>query len=297
MSIIEKVIEKLDQEKPASTDSRKKVIDVKSKRTKPLNQSNNPSESNGQVGPLDDEQENYYELDFQRLNNHGILTPDSINITLSEQFRRIKLPVLANAFGENTLNAEGSNMIMVTSSLQNEGKSFTSFNLAMSIAKEFNHTVLYIDADIRQRMMESFLGIGERSGLVDYLLDDSIALGDLFVKTNVPRLTLLPSGRRYDRVTELWSSQRMNQLMSELSQRYSDRLIIFDAPPLLQDSSASILARLVGQVIIIVEAEKTPRHIVEEAVTMLDDSTYVGLILNKSNQRDVADNVYYYGDA
>ena len=106
---------------------------------------------------------------------------------------------------------------------------------------------------------------------------------------------MLPSGRPYDKVTELWSSHRMGSLMDELSQRYNDRIILFDTPPLLQDSSASMLANLVGQIVIVVEAEKTPRHLVEEAVSLLDGPQYVGLVLNKSNQRETGDYGYYYG--
>lgn len=238
---------------------------------------------------------NLVELDFQMLGKMGFLTPDAQNMTLSEQLRRIKMPILANAFGSSKLEIERSNLVMVTSAIQSEGKSFTSFNLAMSIAKEFNHTVLYVDADITQRMMDNLLALGDRAGLVDLLLDDGRDMSSLLLKTNVPRLILLPSGRTYDRVTELWSSRRMSDLMSELSKRYSDRLIIFDAPPLLQDSSASMLAQLVGQIIFVVEAEKTPRHLVEEAISTLDGPQYIGLVLNKSNQRESSDYGYYYG--
>lgn len=240
------------------------------------------------------ENNTYVELDFERLSNLGILTPHVVNMTLSEQLRRIKLPILENAFGENGVDIKNRNMVMITSALQNEGKSFTSFNLAMSIAKEFNHTVLYVDSDITKRSMENLFGVERRAGLVDYLLDGNHDLSDLLLKTNVERLTLLPAGRPYDQVTELWSSKEMTELMTELALRYQDRIIIFDAPPLLQESSSSIIAKIVGQVILIVEAEKTPRHIVEEAVNSLDGSQYIALILNKSNQRESTDYGYYY---
>ena len=298
MSIIEKVLDKLEKDEPAKRNNKDSKSDKNTSsllvQAEQLDKDEMASSTNNPVGKQNAVAPDIIKFDYERLKNLGILTPDTINITLSEQFRRIKMPILANAYGNSMLETDSRNMIMVTSSLQNEGKSFTSFNLAMSIAKEFNHTVLYIDADITQRTLENLLGVSARPGLVDYLLDGDRDLARLLLKTDVPRLTLLPSGRAYDRVTELWSSQRMNALMDELSSRYHDRVIIFDAPPLLQDSSASILARLVGQVIIVVEAEKTPKHVVEEAVSTLDGTQYVGLILNKSNQRATSDYDYYY---
>ena len=295
MSIIEKVMDKLDQDGDSDEQSRKENGDsVAGKQEKAEN--NNVNELSEQVQRNPEEnKKNYVELDFEKLEQRGILTPSSVNVTLSEQLRRIKMPLLANAFGRSKLDIESRNMIMVTSSVQNEGKSFTSLNLSMSIAKEFNHTVLYIDADVTQRAMDKLLNLGKKPGLVDILLDNEFELPDLLLKTNVPRLTMLPSGRPYDKVTELWSSHRMGSLMDELSQRYNDRIILFDTPPLLQDSSASMLANLVGQIVIVVEAEKTPRHLVEEAVSLLDGPQYVGLVLNKSNQRETGDYGYYYG--
>ncbi len=299
MSIIEKVMDKLEMADQS---------DPQSQRVKHIDNKDNKDNASAATGEISVEHQSQadnagltktsqlVEFDFESLEKSGIMTPDSINITLSEQYRRIKMPILQNAFGADGLATENRNMVMVTSSIQGEGKSFTSFNLAMSIAKEFNHTVLYIDADVTQKMLNKFAGVGEKAGLVDFLLDEKQELADLLLKTNIQGLTLLPSGRSYDRITEMWASQRMNDLMRELSKRYSDRLVIFDAPPILQESSASILARLVGQIIVVVEAEKTPRHIVEEALTMINDSQFVGLILNKSNQRDVAEYGYYGSD-
>ena len=286
MSIIEKVLDKIEhEEKPqASSESKTKT---ESKKIGSLTKPSAPDDEGKNSREL-------FEIDFEKLKQVGILTPDTVNITLSEQFRRIKIPLMANAFGKEALDSPRSNLIMVTSSLQNEGKSFTSFNMAMSIAKEFNNTVLYIDADVTQRMLNRYIGVKEQAGLVEYLLEDERSLSELLIKTNVPRLTLLPSGRNYDRVTEMWASNRMQNLMQELSERYSDRLVIFDAPPLLQDSSATILAQQVGQVVIVVEAEKTPRHVVEEALNTIESAPFIGLVLNKSNQLDLSEYGYYY---
>ena len=298
MSIIEKVLDKLDDDQVAEKSPKKKEA-RENEQARVASDSAEVHKSAETETEVDTNVVHHreVELDFEKLSRLGILTPHTVNIKLTEQLRRIKSTILTNAFGKYSLGIENQNMVMVTSAIQNEGKSFTSLNLVMSIAKEFNHTVLYIDADVTKRNMEKLFSFKNQKGLVDYLLGDDKDLAEFLVKTNVPRLTLLPSGRPFDKVTELWSSERMNELMSELSQRYSNRLIVFDAPPLLQDSSASILARMVGQTLIIVEAEKTPKHLVDEAVAILDEQQYIGLILNKSNQRDTSEYGYYaYGE-
>ncbi len=232
-------------------------------------------------------------LDYARLKSFGFLTPDILNITLAEQYRRIKRPILLNAFHGGISGLKNGNLVMVTSSVPGEGKTFSSFNLAMSVANEFNHTVLYIDADVTKQTLTNCLGFSGRPGLTDILIDDSLELSELIVGTDIANLKILPAGVKDDRITELWASERMHELLAEISQRYSDRLVIFDSPPVLHDSSSSILARIVGQVILVVEAEKTPQHVLDETLTTISDSRYIGLILNKSNQKYSSDYGYY----
>lgn len=232
-------------------------------------------------------------LDYARLKSFGFLTPDILNITLAEQYRRIKRPILLNAFHNGKSGLTNGNLVMVTSSVPGEGKTFSSFNLAMSVANEFNYTVLYVDADVTKQTLTNCLGFSDRPGLTDILVDDNIELSDLIVGTDIANLKILPAGGKNDRITELWASSRMHELLSEISHRYSDRLVIFDAPPVLHDSSSSILARIVGQVILVIEAEKTPQHVLEETLKTISDSQYIGLILNKSNQKHSSDYGYY----
>jgi protein-tyrosine kinase len=216
-----------------------------------------------------------------------------MRITLAEQYRRIKRSILLNAFHDGIEGLKNGNLVMVTSSLPGEGKTFSSFNLAMSVANEFNHSVLYVDADVAKQTITDCLGFSEKAGLTDYLVNENLGLPDLIVGTDIANLKILPAGGQHDRITELWASTKMQSLLSEISQRYSDRLIIFDAPPVLNDSSASILSRIVGQVILVIEAEKTPQHVLEETLNIIRDSQYIGLILNKSNQKQSSDYGYY----
>jgi exopolysaccharide/PEP-CTERM locus tyrosine autokinase len=232
-------------------------------------------------------------LDFERLKATGLIHPlaDKTNRTV-EQFRRIKRPLLMNVRGEGASIVDNANMIMVTSSLAGEGKTFTSINLAMSIAMEMDKTVLLVDADVAKPDVTARLGIQVESGLIDVLLDEGLTLQDVLLKTDIPKLTLLPSGRRHAHATELLASERMRQLALEISTRYHDRVVIFDSPPLLLTNEARVLASLMGQVVVVVEEFRTPQHVVKEAVEMLSTNEIVGIVLNKG-MPDNSD--YYYG--
>jgi len=186
-------------------------------------------------------------------------------------------------------------MIMVTSALPGEGKTFTSINLAMSIAMEMDKTVLLIDADVAKPVVTARLGVEAEAGLIDVLLDDGLTLPDVLLRTDIPKLTLLPSGRRHVHSTELLASERMRQLTLELSNRYSDRIVIFDSPPLLLTSEARVLAGLMGQIVLVTEESRTPQHAVKEAAGMLDDNEIVGIVMNKGTHRKDSDGYGGYG--
>ncbi len=233
------------------------------------------------------------DLDLRKLKKAGYLVPDTVNITLAEQYRRIKRPILNNAFEAEGAHLENRNLVMVTSAVSKEGKSFSSMNLALSIAREFDRTALFIDADIIKHTTSNYLGLEKEPGLTDFLMAEKTDLSDYLLKTNIPNLTILPAGTYSDATHELWATEKMQRLMTELSSRYHDRMIIFDASPVLQDSSTQILARLVGQVVFVIEAEKTPQQLVTEALQSIAEAQYIGLVLNKSNKRLVSEYGYY----
>ena len=235
-------------------------------------------------------------LDLSRLREAGLVDPlSSKSNRTTEQFRRIKRPLLLHVRGEGATVVDNANMIMVTSALPGEGKTFTSINLAMSIAMEMDKTVLLIDADVAKPDVTSRLGVDAEKGLIDVLLDDGLTLPDVLLRTDIPKLTLLPSGNRHVHSTELLASERMRQLTLELSSRYPDRIIIIDSPPLLLTSEARVLAGLVGQVVLVAEESRTPQHAVKEAIDLLDENEIVGIVLNKGSQRKDGDGYGGYG--
>ena len=226
----------------------------------------------------------------------GIISPHSERSRTPEEYRMIKRPLLQRAFAEDALPGAHSNVVMVTSSVAGEGKTFTSLNLAISIAMEMDRTVLLVDADLARPGLSQLLRIHERAGLTDRLLDSSLDLKGLLRRTDVPKLTVLSAGRRHRRSTELLASNAMKELLDELAQRYRDRIVLFDSPPLLVTSEASVLAEQMGQICVVVESGKTPQFLVKEALELLQHKERVSLVLNKT-KRDLlsGQGSYYYG--
>jgi len=221
-------------------------------------------------------------LDFERLAALGFLTPESGRTQLAEEMRHIKRPLVVNACSRSNGAAHNVNLIMVTSSKPSEGKTYTSLNLAMSIAKERDKTVLLVDADVAKPGVTRILGMEKEKGLVDYLVDESLDIPDVMLKTNVPNLRFIPAGKRHIHSTELLTSDRMKRLVQDFCTRYPDRIVVIDSPPLLATSEAAVLTGLVGQIVMVVEAEKTTQQEIEEALGLINEGASVGLVLNKA---------------
>jgi len=232
---------------------------------------------------------------LDRLREKGMLVPNSaMGAETRGEYRRIKRPLLSNAFGKSSTLVDDGNLILVTSSVPSEGKSYSAMNLALSIAQERDHTVLLVDADVTKQGASRLLGIEKRRpDLTDLLTSDDLSVGKALLRTDVPGLVLLPAGKPHEYITEMVASQRMTRLVNELASRYSDRVIIFDGPPLLSTPEAPILAGLVGQVVFVIEAGKTPHAIVEDALEMLPREKAIGLILNKSESISNRGGYYY----
>jgi exopolysaccharide/PEP-CTERM locus tyrosine autokinase len=235
-------------------------------------------------------------LDLSGLQEAGLVDPRSARKNrLTEEFRRIKHPLIMHANGKGASVVANANMIMVTSSLASEGKTFTAINLAMSIATEMDKTVLLVDADVAKPDVTARLGVQAEKGLIDVLLEDDLTLPDVLIKTDIPKLTLLPAGRKHVHSTEILASEGMRQLTLELSTRYSDRIVIFDSPPMCLTSEARVLAGLMGQIVLVIEEGKTSQHTVKQALSMLDSNEIVGVVLNKKKSARHGGDDYYGG--
>lgn len=233
-------------------------------------------------------------IDLEKLHHLGIVTPLHGKTQVAEQFRLIKRPLLINAFNQNT-GIKNGNLIMITSSLAGEGKSFCSVNLAMSIAMEMDHRVLLVDADVARPSIPKLLDFSpERKGLLDVILDDHLDVSDILIKTSIEKLTIISAGTRHPHATELLASQSMRDILTELAQRYQDRIVIFDSPPLLLTSEARVLASEMGQIVLVVEAERTTQQTVKEALRQIESCDVVNIIYNKARALPGAGYYGYY---
>ena len=226
---------------------------------------------------------NNIELDAARMQAMGFITAGT-RTPLMEEVRVIKRPLITRAFSPKHRGEKPANLIMITSSLPGEGKTFCAINLAMSIAMELDHTVLLVDADVARPSVLRTLGLPGQRGLMELLLDERADMSELLLHTNIDGLTLLPAGASNARATELLASQAMANLLREMAGRYPDRIIIFDSPPLLLTTEAHVLAAHMGQIVVVVEAEKTSQHAVQESLRQLEGLNNVNLVYNKTRE-------------
>jgi exopolysaccharide/PEP-CTERM locus tyrosine autokinase len=234
------------------------------------------------------------DLDLARMRDLGMVTAAGGRTALVEDFRVIKRPLIKRAFAERAPGDLPGNLIMVTSSLPGEGKTYCAINLAMSIAMELDHTVLLVDADVARPSVLRTLGLPAQRGLMDILVDEALDLSDVMLRTNVPTLSILPAGTSTPRATELLASAAMTNLVMEIAHRYPDRIVIFDSPPLLLTSEARVLATHMGQIVVVVESETTTQHAVKESLSQLEGCANVNLIYNKTREFPGIEESYDY---
>ena len=233
-------------------------------------------------------------LDLERLEREGYLVPSQARSQLAEQMRIIKRPLLANARGESAQQISRANLIQVVSAMPGEGKTFFAVNLAMSIAMEVDLSVLLVDADVLRPSVLARCGVEPSRGLMDVLKTPSLDLADVMLRTNVPKLTLLPAGTANSQSTELLASTAMERLLDELASRFPDRIIVFDAPPLIPTTESRVLASRVGQVVMVVEAGKTTHAQVTQAYAAVEQCPVVLSVLNRASGNSGEAYGYYY---
>lgn len=221
------------------------------------------------------------EIDLAALTATGFVTPGTPRTLQADQYRVIKRPLITNAIGKGAATLKHGNLIMVTSALSGEGKTYTAINLAMSIAAELDHTVMLVDADVARPSALRVMGIDSGPGLLD-VLEGKAELPEVLLRTNVDKLALLPAGTQHPRATELLASDAMNRLLDDMATRYPDRIIIFDSPPLLLTTEARALATHMGQIVMVVQAGRTLQSDVQQALSTIETCPVRMLVLNKA---------------
>jgi receptor protein-tyrosine kinase len=236
------------------------------------------------------------EIDLERLKARGFVTPDAPKSQIADEFRVIKRPIIRNARRVPGQTIRNGNLIMVTSALPREGKTFTAVNLALSMAMEIDTTVLLVDGDVAHPELPNILGTPHSPGLLELLTHDDLKVGDAIVHTNIDNLSVLPAGAHHRRATELLASEQMATVLRELASSYSDRIVIFDSPPLLPTTEARTLAAHMGQIVMVVAADSTRQHAVNLALETIEDCEIVLMMLNKADKTDVGTYYGYYAD-
>jgi receptor protein-tyrosine kinase len=219
-------------------------------------------------------------VDLATLERAGLFDWTRGRSRISEEFRLAQRQLLRTAFSP-TAEAGLSNLLLVTSARPGEGKSFTALNLACSVALQGDHHVLLIDSDAKRDSICQALGLGDAPGILDLASDPTLDVSKLILHTEIEHLSILPVGQERGRSSELFASREMTQLVQRLGRRYSDRLVILDAAPCLSTSDPAALAPIVGQILFVVEAERTQRDEVEAALDLVQACPQIMMLLNK----------------
>jgi exopolysaccharide/PEP-CTERM locus tyrosine autokinase len=230
-------------------------------------------------------------LNQATLRARGLLPYPEHERRLAAEYRQIKRPLMAAARGKVSAGPN-SRLIMVASALPGEGKTFTSLNLALSIALEKDTSVLLVDGDIAKQHVSRALEVQDEPGLMDLLLDDSLDIGSVVLPTSVRGLSILPAGRESATATEFLASSQMEHIAAELLNRDPSRIVLFDSPPLLLTTESRALISIAGQIVLVVRAEETTQKAVLDALACIGEGKSVGLVLN---QCEASATQFYYG--
>lgn len=223
------------------------------------------------------------------IHNPFLVTATGETGPASEQYRKLKSAIVKLA-----QLGRFDKSLMVTSAIGGEGKTLTSINLAITLAQEFDHTVLLVEADIRRPTIMKYMEMEAHVGLTDCVLD-GIDVGDVLVKTGIGKLSILPAGRLVPNPVELFSSNRMQNLLLEVKNRYPDRYVIIDTTPLLPFAEPQFIASVVGGVLFVVREGYTSTDKAVKALGLLKNHNLLGVVCNGMSQVHSGGKHGYYG--
>jgi Mrp family chromosome partitioning ATPase len=217
-------------------------------------------------------------IDLMRLRAQGYLPEEGQERRFADYCHRIKRPLVDRALSAGA--PQEARLILLTSAVPGDGKTFMTINLALSIARERDVTVLLVDGDLPRAHISHVLGMEGEPGLLNALRDEALDIESLVHDSDIRGLEILPAGAPSDGASELIASARMRELASKLICRNPRRLVLFDSSPLVASSEARALVQVPGQIILVARAGHTPRQAILEALTHIDKSRLTGLILN-----------------
>jgi protein-tyrosine kinase len=223
------------------------------------------------------------QINRERLRGLNFIDPDGPVTGLSEEFRIVKRQLLLSARGGKGFDAlPHGERILVCSAHPNEGKTFCAINLALSMASEKDNRVLLVDADFAKPSVLKTMGIENSPGFMDALADPRVDAESYIIETDVVGLSILPAGAQTNQDTEYLAAARTAEIIDQLTHNDPSRIIIFDSPPALAASPASVLALHVGQTLMVVHADVTTDSALRDALSLLSGCDHVQLLLNRA---------------
>lgn len=231
-------------------------------------------------------------IDAAALRAAGVIAPSSEERRLAEEYRIMKRPLLKAMAGHDA--KELRNLVAITSALPGEGKTFTSLNLALSLAIERGREVVLVDGDAAKRHVTHLFGLDAEPGLLDAGGGDVAGLEQIVLPTELPSLYIVPAGRPHAEATEILRSERTAELLALLASN-PRRIVLIDCAPLLVTSEAGVLASVAGQAVVVVKASETPQEVVVRAVESIAEDKPVSLVLNQVLSAPERHYGYYYG--
>jgi protein-tyrosine kinase len=289
MSLVEKALRKLQTSRGTLEVGRTPAAAARSEPTVPVQSSSveelsfDPSRHTSRI----------VRIDVERLRALKMLPPPSQERQIATQFRSLKRPLIRHALEADQTGDILKRTLMVASALPGDGKTFTTLNLAMSLALELDLRVLLIDADTPKRHLTQTLELDREPGLLDVIAGTRAKVEELILPTEMPRLDILPIGTRSENSTELVASARMAETVMRLAGLYRRGIVLFDSPPILLTNEARSLATILGQIVLVVRAGATPQRAVKDAVDALGENRRVSIVLNCADLDGAAG--YYYG--
>ena len=237
------------------------------------------------------------QVDVEALRTSGRLPSVAMADQTDEEMRRIKWPLLRSIAGADGVTPARNNVILVTSALPGEGKTFTSLNLALSIVRDREMRAVLVDADVARPGLTPSLGLESRAGLNDALEDVERDVSTITYQTDIEGLFFVPAGKWHPQAPEFFAGSRMPQIIAALSRRVGNGVIILDSPPLLATNEAQVATRLAGQVLLVVHADTTPQRAVMDALALVDKDAPVSAVLNRCKPSALSRYYghYYYG--
>lgn len=216
-------------------------------------------------------------LDIALLRGNRVVLEDSDRSSLAA-YKMLRTQVLQR------MTARGWNALAVTSPVPGDGKTLTSINLAISLARELHHTVLLVDMDLRNPNVHRYFGLEPSIGISDFLLG-AAEIGDVMINPGIERLVVLPGRVAVENSSEILASPAMGHLVQELKSRYPSRMVLFDLPPVLSADDALSFAPFVDAFLLVVRDGKSTNAEIERAMEILRDIPVIGTVLNGSDEK------------